>query len=560
MLSLNKLKKVDTPLRYTGGEARQYIKNVSCVSLRACVISPAMYEIGTFDMEVKALYYILNSRKDTWCERCFAPLQDFEKLLKEENEKLYTLESKTPLKNMDVIIFSVSSEMMYTNILNMLELGGIPIFKDKRKEGFPLVIATGSAVLNPKPLETFVDMFVMGEISIEVNEIFDIIKENKYNTKDEILKSLSELPGMYIPQVTTGNVYMLKELDIDSEVVPINFALPSIKTMIDKPLVMLSKGCDKSCVNCTHKYIYGKPEYLSVDKAVTKTKKIVAATGDTKIILGSNCFGNYPGFPDIIYKLQDLNRPKIKDISLMEVKLNKDNLWVLKYMKDTEPVSIIVGAPTSELREKIGIGINEDDTIFLARKIFEAGFSKIRLKYIIGIPTETYEDLSKILNLANKICKIYKEYFVKAPDKYIVELNIYNFKPKPHTPSQWCAVNSAENFEIKARYLKDKNRNENVCITCEEGKQSVVETILSRGDEKVSDLIYEAYKQGARNDMIEPMFMWDAWQIAINKWGIDVKDYLSEYNDKIVLPWDNICVLTPKEELRRIYINKIKGD
>lgn len=559
MISLNKLKNVDTPARYTGGEARQVVKNSSVVSKRVCVAVPAMYEMGMFDFDLKEMYYMLNSSKDVWCERTFSPMPDFERLLKSENEKLYTLESKTPLKNMDAIVFVLSNELMYTNMLNMLNLGGVPILKDRRREGFPLVIATGSAILNPKPLENFVDLYIIGEPALVIGDIVNKIDKNI--TKEETLNGMKDIPGVYIPQVTDKDVCMVKELDIDSKIIPKSVVIPSIKTMIDKSLVTLSSGCEKNCITCTHKYTYGTPQYMSVDKAVLKTKKVVDSTGNAEVMLMSNCHGTYPGFPEIIYRLNDLDRPKIKDISFMEVKLNKDNLWLLKYMHNTEDYpSIIVGAPTRDLRNKLGIDIEDDDVTYVAKEVFKAGFNKIRLKYIIGIPGETYEDFAKILNMANKVCKVYKEVYSKSPDKFIVEINLYNFKAKPHTPSQWCAVNTAENLEIKVRYLKDKNRNENVVITAEEGKQSVIETLLARGDEKVGEAIYEAWKQGARHDMIEPLFSVDSWNLALNKTGIDIKDYLEELNDKKVLPWDNIVIGTPKEELRRIYLNRVKGD
>lgn len=559
MIALNKLKNVDTPARYIGGEARQYIKNAATVSKRICVAVPAMYEMGMFDFDIKDMYYILNNIRDIWCERCFAPMPDFEKVLRDEGEKLYTLESKTPLKNMDAIVFIMPSELMYTNMLNMLNLGAVPILKERRQEGFPLVIATGSAVFNPKPLEKFVDLFIIGEPATVIQEVVSKIDKNL--PKEQILENMKDIPGIYIPKKTDNNIYMVKELDIDSKTVPKNVVIPSVKTIMDKSLVRLSTGCEKNCVNCSHKYLYGKPEYMSVDKAVIKTKKIIATTGNTEVLLMSNCYATYPGFPEIIYKLNDLTRPEIKDISFMEVKLNKDNLWLLKYMKDkTDYPSIIVGAPTEKLREKFGEGLDDEEVLYVAREAFEAGFNKIRLKYIIGIPGENYEDFSKILNLANKICKVYKEVYSKSPDKYIVEINLYNFKAKPHTPSQWCATNSAENLEIKARYLKEKNKNELVIISNENGKQTVIETLLARGESKVGDAIYEAWKQGARFDMIEPLFSMDSWQVALNKTGIDIKECLEELNDKIVLPWDNIFVGTPKEELRRIYLTKIKGE
>ncbi len=559
MINLNKLKSIDTPARYTGGEARQVIKNASIVSKRVCVSVPAMYEIGMFDFDLKEIYHVLNNEKDVWCERTFAPMPDFEKLLKDNNEKLYTLESKTPLKNMDAIVFVLANELMYTNMLNILNLGGVPILKERRNEGFPLVIATGSAILNPKPLEDFVDVYIIGEPALVIQDIID--KTDKNKTKQQMLYDMKNIPGIYIPNITTDDVHMICNLDIDSKIPPKNVPIPSIKTMMDKSIVTLSSGCEKNCITCTHKYVYGMPRYMSVDKAVLNTRRTVNYTGNTEVMLMSNCHGTYPGFPEIIYRLNDLDRPKLKNISFMEVKLNKDNLWMLKYMEDKEEYpSIIVGAPTKELRDKLGIEIEEEDIIGVAKEVFEAGFNKIRLKYIIGVPGETYEDFAKILNHANKVCKVYKEVYSKAPNKYIVEINLYNFKAKPHTPSCWCAVNSAENLEIKCRYIKDKNKNENVIITAEEGKQTVIETLLARGDEKVGKTIYEAWKQGARHDMMEPLFSVDSWNVALNKTGIDIKNYLEELNEKKLLPWDNIVVGTSKEELRRIYVNRIKGD
>ena len=559
MISLDKLKNVDTPARYTGGEARQCVKNNTIVSKRMCVAVPAMYEMGMFDFDLKELYYKLNNIRDVWCERAFAPMPDFEKLLRDNNEKLYTLESKTPLKNMDVVIFILSNELMCTNMLNMLNLGGIPILKERRFEGFPLVIATGSAILNPKPLEKFVDAYIIGEPALVIEELTKRIDKN--TTKENILNYMKDIPGVYIPEFTEHQVNMVRNTNIDSKQVPKNIVIPSIKTMMDKSIVMLSQGCEKNCITCVHKYAYGTPQYMNVDKAVIKTRKMINATGNTEVVLMSNCHATYPGFPEIIYKLQDLDRPKIKDISFMEVKLNKDNLWILKHMKNTEDYpSIIVGAPTKQLRDKIGIDIQDDEVVEITKQVFKAGFEKIRLKYKIGIPGETYEDLTKILNMANTLCKVYKEVYSKSPDRFIVEINLYNFKAKPHTPSQWCSVNTAENLEIKVRYLKDKNRNENIVITAEEGKQSVIETLIARGDEQVGQAIYEAWKQGARHDMIEPLFSVDSWNVALNKTGIDIKNYLEELNDKKILHWDNIVIGTSKEELRRIYVNRIKGD
>lgn len=563
MLSLEKLKNVDTPARYIGTEARQVIKNISNIKSRICIGVPMIYEIASFDIDLKKIYYTLNMRRTTWCERCFAPMPDFEMLLKINDEKLFTLESKTPLKQMDAMCFILSSEMTYTNMLNMLNLGGIPCLKKRRKEGFPLVIATGEAVLNPSPTKEFVDLYIIGEANLVIEEIAEKIEEAKQNnlTKEELLNSMVDIKGVYIPDVTDENkeIHMVTLENLDHEQVPRYLVKPSISTMFDDTLVSLSCGCNKECTMCTHKYAYGTPKYMSIDKAVLKTHKLVTATGDRNIRLMTNCYGDYPNFNELIYKIRELEKPSIGKISFMEVKFNKDNLYLLKYMTDfTEVPSIIVGGATSKLREKVGIEIDEEEVYFVSRKLFEAGYTKVRLKFIIGIPGENYEDFTKILDIANKVCKIYKEVYVKAPDKYIVELNIYNFIAKPHTPSQYAGVNTAENFEIKTRYLIDRNKNENVIITADEGKQSVISCMLARGDYKISKVIYEAFKLGARHDYMPALFNMENWQLALSKSKVELKEYLEEKNEKVLLPWDNIYLNTPKEELRRIYVNKIR--
>lgn len=562
MLSLEKLKNIDTPARYIGTEARQVVKNVANIKSRICTIVPMMYEIASFDMDLKAIYYTLNSRRTSWCERCFAPMPDFEMLLKINDEQIFTLESKTPLKQMDALLFILSSEMTYTNMLNILNLGKVPCIKNRRKEGFPLVIATGEAILNPCPTKEFVDIYIIGEASLVITEIVEKIEEAKEKnlTKEETLESMKNISGVYIPDITTKDVHMVIEENLDHEQIPRYLVKPSIATMFDDTMVTLSRGCSRNCMMCTHKYAYGTPKYMSIDKATLKTHKLINATGDRCVRFMTNCYGDFPNFNELIYKVQELERPSVNKISFMEVKFNKDNLWLLKYMTDfSEIPSIIVGGATSKLREKVGIEIDEEEVYFVARKLFEAGYTKVRLKFIIGIPGENYEDFTKILDIANKVCKIYKEVYVKAPDKFIVELNIYNFVAKPHTPSQYAVVNTAENFEIKTRYLIDRNKNENVVITADEGKQSVISCMLARGDEKVSKVIYEAFKLGARHDYMPGLFNIENWQVALNKCKIELKEYLEEKNEKVLLPWDNIYLNTPKEELRRIYVNKIRS-
>ncbi len=563
MVGLNELKNVDTPARYTGGEARQVIKNKFQVTNRVAIAMPTMYELGSFDLDLKKLYYTLNMRRDTWCERVFAPMTDYEALLRSKDEKLHTLESKTSLRDMDVIIFIVQNELMYTDVLNMLNMGGIPCLRERRKVGFPLVVLTGSAVLNPKPMEDFADLFIIGEPNKAINEVMDVykrVKEGFNVSKEEMFEAMKNICGVYIPDYTDDetSVYMTYE-EIAEEQYVKNIVVPSIPTMLDKNIVTLTKGCNRNCINCPHKYVYGSMQNLSPDKANIKAKKLIDATGNRDVMLMSNCYSDYTGYPEIIYKLKDLDKPKVKDISFMDVKLDKDNLWLLKYLNvDGDYPTIFVGGATKELREKLGVDITEEDVQNVAYEIFKAGFDKVRLKYILGIPGENYEDFKEMLKLADKVCEVYKAVYAKMPDKYIVEISMSNFTVKPHTPSQWCAVNNAENIEIKTKYILERNKNKDVVINTEDGKMTTIATMLARGGKEVGQVIYEAWKQGAKFDNLPAVFDKENWQVALNKTGIDLKKYLEEQNVNLCMPWDNIKTNTSSEELRRIYLNRMK--
>lgn len=566
MLNYNNLKNIEKPARYLGGEANQVLKDLKKISCRFAVAVPNVYETGMIDFDMKSVYYILNNIKDVWCERVFAPMQDFENLLRLNNKKLYTLESKTPLKSMDIVAFFLNTELIYTNMLNILNLGGIPTLKDRRKDSFPFIIAQINGVANPKPLETFVDIFVIGELPEIVEEIIDKYREWKQtqnNRKEEFYKQIKDIQGVYIPDLHSSDetkINMVKNTGSELERFPENIVVPSISNNIDGNIIRLTKGCTRGCRGCIQKYAYGKIIEKDISEVVKHSKTSMQNTGCTNVILMSNCQGDYTGFPEVIYALEDIEKPEIKNISFMEVKLNKENLWLLKYMnnKDNYP-SIVVGGTNKKLRKIFGIDISDDEILEVVKKVFENDFTKIRLKYIIGIPKENYEDLAGILKLAENIIKIYFEVYSKMPDKYIVEIELYNFYAKSGTPMQWCQVNSPEKLELKARYLMDKNKNENIYLTTRDTNISSLITMLSRGNADMGKVIYEAWKQGARFDNIEQLFNYDAWSVALNKVGIDIKKCLEEIKIDSKLEWDSIELGTTKEELAKEYIEYIRG-
>ena len=517
MLKLNELKNINNPSRYIGGEAGEIIKRGQ-VTCRAVLALPVTYELGMTNLNLRNLYYNLNKRRDTYLERAFAVMPDFEELLKEKEQALYSLETKTSLDKFDIIFTEFSNPLMYTTFLHMLRLANIPLKSSIRDDEYPIIIATGDAVTNPYPMSKFIDVFVIGDLSSVADKIIDkyVLCKRENASKEMFLKSIEYIDGIYIPCIhkehsKTTIAYSKTISSMPSYQVTSNITLP-----LDNVIVPLTYGCEKNCNMCKHKYLYKGIEPKSVDKAIKDIATGMQATGNSNVTLMTNCYADYQGFPELIYKLQDMEKPKIRNISFMEVKLNKDNMWLVPYLKEQyrlsgEVPTIIVGATNEKLRKMLGIDITEDEVLDIARKVFREDFTKIRLKYVIGIPKETYEDLNDIFDLAQKITKIYFEEYSKLPEKYIVELDIYSFLGNAHTPMQYAPVNNLEKLQMKAKYLSEKNTYDYIKLTFGNFEQAEIMSVLGRGDASLADAIYSAESAGANLEFIPNMFNYDTW-------------------------------------------------
>ncbi|MBR5228165.1 MAG: hypothetical protein IKV94_05985 [Clostridia bacterium] len=566
MLKLNELKDINMQIKYMGGEAGQLVKK-SPVTCRAVLALPVFYDIGMTNINLRQMYYSINRRKDSCLERCFAVMDDMENLLREKQEKLYTLESKTPLDKCDIIFTEFMSTLMYTTFFNMLSLSNIPFKTSEREAGFPVIIATGNAVANPMPLSSLIDVFVIGDLYSVADRIVDkyVLWKKEGLPKQDFLRSLSFIDGVYVPSIhgKEKTVKMACVKDLNTQIVPKYQVTPTASSLADEIMIPLTGGCDRNCTMCQHKYMYKGITPKTIDKAVQDIKNSIEATGNTRINFVTNCYADYNGFPDIIYKIQDLEKPKIQNINFMEVKLNKDNLWLLKYLKESGKdeilPTIIVGSTNEKLRKILGIDITDEDVLDIARQVFKADFTKIHLKYVIGVPKETYEDLNGIFNLAEQITSIYYEEYSKLPEKYIVQIDVYGFSALPHTPMQYAATNNFSKLELKSKYINERNSNQYITINFENFAMREIEQIISRGDEKMSEAVYIASMMGANFDYIEGKFNYDTWQVAFSKAKIDCKAELEERKQEEKLPWDNIEVSTIKEELREKYLEIMKG-
>ena len=568
MLELSNLKNVDTAARYIGTEVGSIVKrgNIVC---KAALLLPFPYEMAMSSITLRQMYYNLNKKRECVLDRCFAIMPDFESVLKEHKEELYTLDSKTSLKNMDMLFTELSSPLTYTTFLHMLMLAIIPLVANKRDKDYPIIIMGGDAALYPKPMSKMVDIFILGDMTRISEQIVDkyILCKKENKTKSEFLATLTKIEGVYIPAINKDDekitVTYGKRLN-DQVMAPYQLS-PLVSSPMDSVMVALTLGCNRGCNMCQHKFIYSGVEKKDISHALSDIKKGIEATGNRNINIITNCYGDYDGLDELVSKIKELEKPNVERISFMEVKLTEDNLWLLPYLKEQykltgEVPTVIVGSSSEELRNILGISMDEEKILSISRKVFRAGFNKIRLKYVLGIPKETYENLNNIFSVASKIIKIYTEEYSQLPDKYIVELDMCGFSPLPHTVLEFAPVNNHAKLEMKAKYLSERNTNEYIKLTFDNFIQSELATILARGDARMCEAICKAVELGANFDFLENSFNYDAWRVALNEANIDTKAMLEEISVHSVLPWDNIVTSVSKEELAGRYINIMKGN
>lgn len=568
MLKLSDLKNCDTASRYIGAEVGVIVKkgNITC---RTCLALPCPYEMAMSSITLRDMYYNLNKKKECSLDRCFAVLPDFEQVLRENNQELYTLDSKKSLKEMNVVFTEIASPLMYTTFLHMLSLANIPLLASKRDFSFPIIVMGGDAATYPKPMSKMVDIFVEGDLTRISEQIVDkyILCKKENKTKEEFLASLVRIEGVYIPTIHKDIDYVTVTYSkkMNDHVMPPYQISPIVSTPMDSVMLQLTSGCTRNCNMCQHKFIYSDVEPKDNTHILSDVQKGILATGNRNVTIITNCFADYANLEQVVSEIKKLDKPNVERISFMEVKLTEDNLWLLPYLKEQykltgEVPTVIVGAATEELRSVLGITIDDETVLLIARKVFRAGFNKIRLKYILGVPKETYEDLNNIFDIASKIIKIYTEEYGQVPDKYIVELDMCSFTPLPHTALQYASVNNYAKLEMKAKYLKDKNTSEYIKLTFDDFEQSELAMVLARSDARVCEAIIEAVTLGANFDYMPASFDRDIWHTALSSANIDTKAMLEEIRIHTVLPWDNIITAVSKEELVNSYLELVKGN
>ncbi|MBN3345660.1 B12-binding domain-containing radical SAM protein [Clostridium botulinum] len=568
--------RVEKPARYIGGELNSYNKDLNDIDIRYAFCFPDVYEVGMSHLGMKILYYILNERKDTFCERVFAPWPDMEKIMREENIPLYGLESKDPIKDFHFIGFTLQYEMSYTNILNMLDLAGVTIRASERGEEEPIVMCGGPCAYNPEPLYNIADMFVLGEGEELNTKILDLYKKYKgKGKKNEFLREASKIRGVYIPslyEVTYKKDNTIKEFkplyddvpkkvkkvivnSINDVVYPDKFVVPYTDIVHDRIVLETFRGCTRGCRFCQAGMIYRPVREKKTERLLELSDKLIKNTGYDEVTLSSLSICDYSDIQNLVFSMVERHKEGKVGVTLPSLRIDSFSVDLIKEIQKVRKTGLTFApeAGSQRMRDVINKGVTEENLMTSVKSAFEAGWSTIKLYFMLGLPYETLEDVIGIAELGQKVVQKYYEVPKEVRKKGLkVTVSTSIFVPKPFTPFQWAPQDTMEDVRKKIEAVRGAIKSKQITYNWHESLVSYMEAIFARGDRRLCNVLIKAFEKGARFDGWNQYFDFNIWKEALEECNVDGDFYAyrqREYDE--ILPWDFVDTGVSKEFLMR---------
>ena len=580
------LMQIEKPARYIGNELNSIVKDKNTIDIRVAMVFPDVYDIGMSHLGIQILYDMFNRREDTWCERVYSPWPDLHAIMKEKKIPLFGLESQEPIKNFDFIAMTLQYEMCYTNVLQILDLAQTPLLASERGEDDPIVIGGGPCTYNPEPIADFFDFFYIGEGETQYDALFDMYKQMKNDgaSREEILHAIAKIEGMYVPSLyevsykEDGTIAAFTPkyedipktikkqivMDMTTSVYPEKPIVPFIKVTQDRVVLEIQRGCIRGCRFCQAGMIYRPNREKGVERLKDLAYKMLKSTGHEEISLSSLSSSDYSQLEELVTFLIEEFHGKGVNISLPSLRIDAFSLDVMGKVQDIKKSSLTFApeAGSQRLRDVINKGLTKEVILNGAGQAFEGGWNKVKLYFMLGLPTETEEDMKAIPELANDIAALYYETVPKEQrnGKCQITISTSFFVPKPFTPFQWAGMQTPDEYLRRAKIVNDTVKaqlnHKSIRYNWHEADVTVLEGVLARGDRRLSKAILYVYEHGGFFDAWSEFFDYSKWIEAFETCGIDTDFYtMRNRPDDEIFPWDFIDAGVTKEFMLREWHN-----